>query len=105
MSLYRVNISARNPKHEENRTPIIEALVDTGSELTWLPGELLKGIGIAPRRKNVFATADGSRIEREIGYAILEAEGFETNDASCVCPKGGHDAAWRENFGRFCCYG
>jgi len=88
MSLYRVSVTARNPKHEECSTTAIEALVDTGSELTWLPSELLKGIGLTPRRKKVFATADGTRIEREIGYAILEADGFETNDEVVFAQKG-----------------
>ena len=78
MSLYKVAVVARNPKHEELATPSTEAVVDTGSELTWLPYELLAGAGISPRRKKVFVTADGTRIEREVGYAIIEAEGFST---------------------------
>lgn len=88
MSLYRVAVIARNPKREEFATSSIEALVDTGSELTWLPQELLAGAGISPRRKKIFVTADGTRIEREVGYAIIEAEGFETNDEVVFAQKG-----------------
>jgi len=88
MSLYRVSVVARNPKREELATPPVEAVVDTGSELTWLPHELLAGAGISPRRKKVFVTADGSHIEREIGYAIIEAEGFETADEVVFAQKG-----------------
>lgn len=80
MSAFKVDIIARNPKHEELVTQPLSALVDTGSELTWLPADLLRGIGITPRRKRVFATATQQRIERDIGYAILSAEGYETND-------------------------
>src|SRR5208282_524860 len=80
MSMFRVNVIARNPKHEEVATKPLEALVDIGSELTWLPADVLKGAGINPRRKRVFATATKQRIEREVGYAILSAEGYETND-------------------------
>lgn len=80
MSGFKVNVTARNPKHEELATQPLEALVDTGSELTWLPGEVLKAAGIHPRRKRVFATATQQKIEREVGYAILSAEGYETND-------------------------
>lgn len=80
MSLFKVNVVARNPKHEEMTTSQVPALVDTGSELTWLPADLLRGAGITPRRKRVFATATGQQVEREIGYAILAAEGYETND-------------------------
>ena len=78
--MFRVNVVARNPKREELATPPVEALVDTGSELTWLPAELLKSVGITPRRNRIFAMATQQKVEREIGYAILSAEGYETND-------------------------
>ena len=80
MSMFKVNVTARNPKHKEQATQPMSALVDTGSELTWLPADVLKAAGITPRRKRVFATATQQRIEREVGYAILSAEGYETND-------------------------
>ena len=80
MSMFKVNLTARNPKREELVTKPLEALVDTGSELTWLPADVLKGAGITPRRKRLFATATQQKIEREVGYAILSAEGYETND-------------------------
>ena len=80
MSVFKVNVVARNPKNEELATAPLEALVDTGSELTWLPAEVLRGAGITPRRKRIFATATQQRIEREVGYAILSAEGYSTID-------------------------
>ena len=80
MSMFKVNVIARNPKQEDLATPPVEALVDTGSELTWLPGEVLRSIGILPRRKRTFATATQQKVEREAGYAILSSEGYETND-------------------------
>jgi predicted aspartyl protease len=40
----------------------------------------LNSVGITPRRKRIFATATQQKVEREIGYAILSAEGYETND-------------------------
>ena len=61
-------------------TPPVEALVDTGSELSWLPAGLLHAAGIVPRRKRAFATATQQIVEREVGYAIVAAEGFETTD-------------------------
>ena len=80
MSLYKVNIIARNPKHEDQATPALEALVDTGSELTWLPSAALSEIGVLPRRKRSFSTATKQLIQRDVGYVILSAEGFETTD-------------------------
>lgn len=80
MSMFRVNVIARNPKQEDLSTPAIEALVDMGSELTWLPGDALRSIGIMPRRQRSFATATKQIVTRDVGYAILAAEGYETND-------------------------
>jgi clan AA aspartic protease len=80
MSMFKVNVVARNPKHEELATSPIEALVDTGSQLSWLPREVLKTIGITPRRKRAFALANQRTVEREVGYVILSAEGYETTD-------------------------
>ena len=73
MSIFKVNVVARNLKREEMATPPVEALVDTGSELTWLPAEVLKSVGITPRRKRMFATATQQKVEREVGFAIRTA--------------------------------
>lgn len=85
MSLFHVNVVARNPKDENRETPPIEALVDTGSELTWLPADVLAQAGIAPRRKRTFVTATvvtatQQTVTRDVGYAILASENFETAD-------------------------
>jgi len=78
--MFKVSVVATNPKREELVSQPVDALVDTGSELTWLPAELLTAIGITPRRQRQFMTADKKVLQRPIGYAILRAEGYETND-------------------------
>ena len=80
VSTFKVNVVACNPQREELVTPPLEALVDTGSELTWLPADTLRRIGVTPRRKRPFLTATKQSIEREVGYAILRANGYETTD-------------------------
>ncbi len=80
MSLFRVNVIARNPKREEVGTPPIEALVNTGSELSWLPADALVQIGVERRRKRSSITARNQMVSRDVGYAILGAEGYETTD-------------------------
>jgi len=80
VSIFRVSVVARNPKDESRETPGIEAQVDTGSELTWLPADVLRVAGIAPRRQRTFLTATRQAVTRDVGYAILAAEGFETAD-------------------------
>jgi len=80
MSKFMVNLIAINPKEEDRQTAPIEVMVDTGSELSWLPKKELLNIGITPRGKKRFAMANKEIIERDFGYAILQAEGYTTND-------------------------
>jgi predicted aspartyl protease len=88
MSLFRVNVVARNPKNEELETPAIEALVDTGSELTWLPADVLEQAGITRRRTRTFLTVTRQTVNRDVGYAILTSEGFETTDEVVFAERG-----------------
>ena len=80
MSAFKVSVVARNTKDETLVSPPVEALVDTGSELTWLPKDVLNAIRIKPQRKRSFSTATQHVVTRETGYAIVAAEGFETVD-------------------------
>jgi predicted aspartyl protease len=80
MSLFRVSLVVADPRDAARVTPPIDALVDTGSELSWLPAPLLERVGIARLRKKTFKTASGQILVRDIGYAVLRAEGFETID-------------------------
>ena len=88
MSSFKVNLSAINPKDEDRQTPPVESLVDTGSELSWMPKQALLDIGIHPRVKKRFTTATGQFAERDVGYAILCAEGYTTNDEVVFAEKG-----------------
>ena len=74
--MFHVLVVVRNPKHEHLGSVPIDAIVDAGAELSWLPRELLAGIGIVPRRKRAFRTAAGHVVTRDIGYGIVCAEGF-----------------------------
>ena len=80
MSKFMVNLTAINPKEEDRSTPPVEVMVDTGSEMSWLPKQLLLDAGITPRGKKRFSTATKQIVERDFGYAILKAEGYSTND-------------------------
>lgn len=80
MSLFRVNVVAVNISDQGRVTPAVQAIVDSGSELTWLPAEVLTSIGVAAVRDRTFQTATGQTTTRPVGYAILRAEGFETID-------------------------
>ena len=75
-----VNLTAVNPKEEDRSTPPIEVMVDTGSEMSWLPKRSLLEAGITPRGKRRFSTTTNQIVERDFGYAILKAEGYATID-------------------------
>ena len=88
MSMFRVNVAASAPSTPDRETPPVEALVDAGSELTWLPTDVLRQVGIAPVRKRTFRTATNQIIQRDVGYAIVRAEGYETIDEVVLAEDG-----------------
>lgn len=56
-------------------------LVDTGSEYTWIDEKLLEQIGIPRVKKDrTFIMANGQRVTRSIGYAILHIADTQTTD-------------------------
>lgn len=80
MGLFRINIEIENLERRGAAVAIQNALVDTGSEYTWVPRTLLEAAGIAPRRRQAFVLADGRRLEREVGYALVRTAGAEAPD-------------------------
>lgn len=88
MSMFKVEVKAINPKDESKQSVPIDALVDTGSELSWLPRQLLEELGIAERRTRNFVTANDERINRDVGYAILQVDNYQTIDEVVFAEKG-----------------
>jgi len=60
--------------------PVENALVDTGSELTWAPRRVLEDLGIRPEMVQRFVVADGRQLERPVGIAIVHAGGAMAPD-------------------------
>jgi predicted aspartyl protease len=79
-------VNVRNPR-KWLKAP--KLLVDSGSEFTWVPEELLKQIGVRVEKKDVpFVLANGQTVTRASGYAILRAGGFETVDEVVFAQRG-----------------
>ena len=54
---------------------------DTGSECTWVPKRILQDLGIQREKQMVFVTADGRRLTRQVGFAIVRiGERFTTDE-------------------------
>jgi predicted aspartyl protease len=81
MGVFHVNCIILNPKAPTKGASLKRLLVDTGSEFTWVPIEKLNEAGISVRKKDVpFRMANGQIVTRDIGYAIIQSNGFETVD-------------------------
>ena len=66
----------------------VEALVDTSSEWTWLPGGMLRDLGVASRKKKVMPAANKESVERDVAYVILYAKGRETAEKVVLAEPG-----------------
>ena len=75
MGVFSERIEVGSP--DESRFEAIEAVVDTGASFTTIPASMLRRLGATPhdREVEVFVIADGSTIEREIGYTGLRVQG------------------------------
>ena len=81
MGTFRVDITTQNPAKLARKEPIEKVLVDTGAEFSWIPGQTLARAGIVARKKDVpYIMANGATVSRDIGYAIIICDGFETVD-------------------------
>ena len=64
-------------------------LVDTGSEYTWVPETTLDKLDIAREKKDLeFVVANGQRITRSVGFAIVRVEKSFTVDEVVFAQKG-----------------
>ena len=78
------NVTAR-----ERGVKIPRMLVDTGSEYTWIPESTLESIGIAREKKDLeFVMANGQRITRSVGFAIVRVDRSFTVDEVVFAEKG-----------------
>jgi len=81
MGVFRVDCVVENLASPENSALVEQLLVDTGSEFTWIPADLLSRVGVEVRKRDEqFVMANGQIITRDIGYAIIRVNGFETVD-------------------------
>jgi predicted aspartyl protease len=81
MGAFHINCIIVNPKTPAKKVALKGLLVDNGSEFTWVPSDKLLQAGITVRKKDVaFRMAKGQVITRDVGYAIIQTNGFETVD-------------------------
>ena len=80
MGTFRVDIEFENPVAPGKRRVVHGALVDTGSELSWCPAEVLESLAISRRQLKRFRQATGAIVERRTGPAFVYAGGATATD-------------------------
>ena len=80
MGTFRTTILVENAERRGETRSVDGALVDTGSEYTWVPSSVLESLRIRPERMQRFILADGRTLERWLGFAIVHAAGTNAPD-------------------------
>src|SRR5215471_17745487 len=89
MGTFYVGCRIENVSNRSKGATLPKLLVDTGSEYTWVPAETLEKLAIAREKKDVeFLMANGQRISRSVGFAIVRVENHFTVDEVVFAEKG-----------------
>ena len=80
MRTFRTDIEIENIALPGQRLAVRDALVDTGSELTWIDATALESLGIVREKELRFRLADGRVLSRWVGVARVHAAGTSTAD-------------------------
>jgi len=87
MGTFRVDVEIENPARPGERRTLASVLVDTGAELSWVPGAVLESLGIERYSTWRFRQADGTVIERWLGAARPTTASSESPaTSSCSAP-------------------
>jgi predicted aspartyl protease len=81
MGTFYTRCRIENPSARQHSAIIAKLLVDTGSEFTWVPEKILEKISIQREKKDVaFILANGQRVTRSVGFAIIRLDKYFTID-------------------------
>ncbi|HSK74781.1 MAG TPA: hypothetical protein VK892_23990 [Pyrinomonadaceae bacterium] len=89
MGTFYIKCKVENIADRKKSAVIPKILVDTGSELTWIAANTLEKIDIEREKKDVpFVMANGQKITRSVGFAIIRYDKFFTVDEVVFAEKG-----------------
>lgn len=89
MGTFYTGCRIENVADRSKGAKLSKLLVDTGSEYTWVPETVLEKLGIQREKKDVeFTMANGQRVTRSVGFAILRVNQFFTVDEVVFAEKG-----------------
>ena len=76
--IFRTTLGVAAIGTPDERRDLVDVMVDRSVVYNWLPNTLLRDLGVSPVRIDLFETADGRVLEREVGFALLYAAGRST---------------------------
>jgi predicted aspartyl protease len=89
MGTFHVGARIENVAERSKAASLPKLLVDTGSEYTWVPETVLEKLDIGREKKDLeFVMANGQRITRSVGFAIIRVEKSFTVDEVVFAEKG-----------------
>jgi len=81
MGVFTVEVRVAKPGRRPRWKTFRRVLVDSGSEMTWLPESDLRGAGVEVfKRDQLFVMANGQYVTRNVGTAVIECGEFKTVD-------------------------
>lgn len=80
MGTFRVDVEVENPARPGARRLLTAVLVDTGAELSWVPGDVLESLGVERNDTWRFRQADGTILERWTGTVVMHVAGKRAGD-------------------------
>src|SRR5713101_5543776 len=89
MGSFFVRCKIENVADREKSAVLSKVLVDAGSEYTCVPAATLVKIGVEREKKDVeFVMANGQRVTRSVGFAIIRLDKYFTVDEVVFAEKG-----------------
>ena len=89
MGIFYVGCKVENHRDPKKVAAVPKLLVDTGSEFTWLPGDVLERLGVEPQKKDIrIQMANGEILTRTVGFAVLRVDKFFTIDEVVFAQRG-----------------
>ncbi len=89
MGTFYIKCKVENVTNRTKSAIIPKMLVDTGSEYTWVSTQTLDKLDIGREKKDLtFVMANGQKITRSVGFAILRFDKYFTVDEVVFAEKG-----------------
>ena len=87
--MFHIGARIENIVDRSKGASLSRMLVDTGSEYTWVPGQTLAKLGVEREKKDLeFVLANGQKITRSVGFAIIRVAKNLTVDEVVFAEKG-----------------